>query len=67
MKFQRSDTSLEDYARRRAAYFKHLCETEPPTQARARKMLDWMDENSPFEPHEKIANLLRAIWGDERH
>ena len=67
MKFVGTDTCLEDYERRRGAYIKWLVATEPPTKERARKIIEWMQANSPYEPHEKLKNLQRAIYGDERH
>lgn len=67
MKFKRADKSMEDYERRRSAYFKHLCATMPANKARAELMIDWMRENSPFEPHEQLANLRRALIRAERH
>lgn len=67
MKFKASDTCIEDYHRRRDAYIGWLTATEPPSKARARKMLEWMKANSPYEPHEQMQNLRRAIYGDERH
>ncbi len=29
--------------------------------------MDWLDENSPYEAHEKMQNLRRGLYGDERH
>lgn len=67
MKFKRSDTCLEDYKTRRAAFIKHVTRTERTWKGRHDRIKEWMDENSPYEPHEKLKNLQRAIYGDERH
>lgn len=67
MRFKRADKSKADYERRRRAYFKHLCATMPANKERAELMMEWMRENSPYEPSEQLANLRRALFGDERH
>lgn len=67
MKFKGSDTCIEDYRRRRDALIKYLETKEPNVNKRARLILQWLDENSPYEPHEQALNFKRALFGDERH
>jgi hypothetical protein len=66
MKFKATDTCFEDYARRRDAYLKHVTRTIPKLKDRYILIEEWIDENSPWEPHEKLQNLRRAIFGDEK-
>ncbi len=67
MKFVPPDTCIEDYRVRRAAFMKHVLATWPNDAKRARHIIDWLDENSPYEAHEKMQNLHRGLYGDERH
>jgi hypothetical protein len=66
MKFKGSDKSLDDYVRRRTAYFTHMCVTMPANKERAKLIAEWMRENSPYEPHERLNNLRRALFDDKR-
>lgn len=67
MKFKGSDRCIEDYQLRRDALIKHVMKTERTWKARHDKITDWMDDNSPYESHEKLKNLHRALYGDDRH
>lgn len=67
MKFVPPDTSIEDYRIRRAAFLKWATENLPNMKERCERVSTWLDDNSPYEPHEKMKNLQRALYGDERH
>lgn len=67
MKFVPPDTCYADYTRRRSAFIKHISATEPDMKRRAQRIRLWFEQNSPWEPHEKLENLKRAIFGGKRH
>lgn len=67
MKFKYPDTNLEDFQRRRRAFLKMVKQVEPDLKRRLVIIRNWFDVNSPYEPREKLQNLLRVIYGDERH
>lgn len=67
MKFIAPDTSLEDYQRRRSAFLKWVIETEPNMKIRCERIESWIDDNSPYSASEKLQNLRRGLFGDERH
>lgn len=57
MKLKPQDASYEDYVHRRAGFLKQgILEKLTMDEKRA-----WLEENSPWEPHEKLQNLLRAL------
>lgn len=56
------DSSLADYQERRSAFVKTLRGGTPRERLTALK--EWLDQNSPYSPAEKLANL-RAAFREE--
>lgn len=53
------DSSLADYQERRSAFIATLKGTTP--RERLVALRGWLDQNSPYSPEEKLANLRRAL------
>lgn len=53
------DSSLSDYKERRSAFMKTLLGKTAGERLEA--LREWLDQNSPYSPEEKLANLSRAL------
>jgi hypothetical protein len=53
MKFVPSDTSLEDYKKRRGAFLNELIASTPNVRVRAKELRRWIDENSPYSDNDE--------------
>ncbi len=67
MNFVHPDTCLDDYKKRRADFMQFARKKWPDLRERVPMVKQWVDINSPYDSRERLNNLLRGLFGDNRH